>query len=147
MLTLLALTGLSAVLIAMAVFRAGRNPDVLRLALQVAILGALAHGLMLLVSFAAYTALDRARIRILALGGMLLAVLMLLMIPLFTWWEITHILFINRRPALADNNPMQRLAITGLMTASLLCIIPFILAPQMKRIGRIVQFTAILYLS
>ncbi len=146
LLTLLVLTGLAAILIAMAVFRAGHRPDALQWALQWALLGALAHGLMLLVSFAAFTALDRPRIRILALGGMLLAALMLLLVSLTIWWQIAHFVpgGVGRHFA---GDPMQQVVITGLLTAALFCIIPFVLVPQIQRIGRIVQLTSILYLS
>lgn len=140
LLTVLILTGLAAVLIAMGVMRTGRRPEVLHWAIY----GSLAHGWMLLVSFAAFAALDRPRIRVIALGGMLLAAVMLLVVSLMTWWQITH------RGALRvafGADPMQRVVITGLLTATLLCLTPFVLAPQIKRIGRIVQFTSILYLS
>src|SRR5436309_2201050 len=85
LLTLLALTGLAAVLVTLAVYHAGRTPEAFAWAAK----GALAHGYLLLLSFGAFTALDRPICRTLALAGMSLAGLMLLTLPIFIYWEIT----------------------------------------------------------
>jgi hypothetical protein len=39
------------------------------------------------------------------------------------------------------------LAQVGLMTAGLFCLVPFVLVPRMKRVGRIVQWTTVVYLT
>src|SRR5205814_1005706 len=86
LLLLLALTGWTAVVVAGALFRTGRSSDTLRLALNTT----LAQGMLLLLCFAAFTALDRPKLQMLSLTGLLLAALMLALVPVFAWWEITE---------------------------------------------------------
>jgi hypothetical protein len=141
LLLLLALTGWTAILVALALYRGGRTSDNLNWAMSTT----LAQGFLMLVSFAAFTALDHARLRFLALAGMLAAALMLALLPVFAWWQITdawHIQPINE----IAHDPMCRLAATGVLSAGLMCLVPFILIPRMQRVGRIMQLTTILYL-
>ena len=142
LLLLLVLTGWTAVVVALAVYRGGRSPDNLNWALGTT----LAQGFLLLVSFAAFTALDHARLRLPALAGMVAAALMLTLLPVFAWWQITDSWHIQPLNQLAHDR-MSQLAATGVLTAGLMCLIPFILIPHMRRVGRIVQLTTVLYLS
>ena len=142
LLLLLLLTGWTAILVALAVYRGGRTPDNLNWALSTT----LAQGFLLLVSFAAFTALDHPRLRLLALAGMVAAALMLALLPPFAWWQITDSWHVQPLTQLAHDR-LAQLAATGVLTAGLLCLIPFILIPPMRRVGRIVQLTTVLYLS
>ncbi|HEY4330099.1 MAG TPA: hypothetical protein VGN88_10220 [Phycisphaerae bacterium] len=142
LLLLLALTGWTAVVIAWAVYRTGRSPEVLSWGLS----ATLTQGFLLVISFAAFTALDRPSIRLLALFGMPLAALMLFLIPLYAWTGITDYRQIGPFSH-AAHNATQCAVETGVLTAGLLCLVPFILIPNMKRIGRIVQLSTILYLT
>ena len=142
LLLLLALTGWTAILLAQAVYSGGRTPLNLNWALGTT----LAQGFLLLVSFAAFTALDHARLRLMALAGMVAAVLMLTLLPVFAWWQITDALHIRAFNQIAHDRLFQ-LAATGFLSAGLLCLVPFILMPRMQRVARIVQWTTILYLA
>ena len=134
---LLALTGYGAVVMAVAVYRMGRSQE----AFESAIEGTIAHGLLLLISFAAYTALERPYYRIVALLGLGASGVMQLIMPLFT---AMRILYPYPRTMF---DPRVPIAAVGLMTAGLLCLIPFVLVPRMKRVGRIVQWTTVVYLT
>jgi hypothetical protein len=79
LLLLLALMGWSAILVASAVYSSGRTQDSLAWALKTT----LAQGFLLLVSFGAYSALDRVKLRLLAVAGMLSAALILTLLPIF----------------------------------------------------------------
>jgi hypothetical protein len=144
LLVLLALTGWTAVLLASALYRSGRSPQTMGWALGII----LAQAFLMLVSFAAFTALDRPRLRLPALTGMIAAAAMLAALPIFGWWQITDPLLLRQA-----NHPdpahyrMFQLAATGFLTAGLMCLIPFVLVPPMRRVARIVQLTTILYLT
>ncbi len=143
LLLLLALAGWTAILLALALYRTGRSPQTMGWALAVI----LAQAFLMLVSFAAFTALDHPRLRLPALVGMLAAAFMLAALPIFGWWWITDPYLLHRvRPDPAHYRMFQ-LAATGFLTAGLMCLIPFILVPRMRRVARIVQLTTILYLS
>lgn len=142
LLLLLALTGWTAVLVAYALFRTGKNEATMDIALNTT----LAQGVLLLVSFAAFSALDQKSLRHAALLGLMLAALMLALVPVFAWWEITEELH-NRTANPQAHRHMLQLVQTGVLTAALLCLVPFVLIPRMKRVARIVQLTTILYLS
>lgn len=142
LLLLLALTGWTAVLVAYALYHTGKSPETMTIALY----ATLVQGVLLLVSFAAFSALDQRSLRTAALAGLMLAALMLTVVPVFAWWQITSSPFVE----LGRNLPHLRalgLVETGVLSAALLCLVPFVLIPPMKRIGRIVQLTTILYLS
>jgi hypothetical protein len=144
LLLLLALTGWTAILLASALYRAGRSPETLGWALGII----LAQAFLMLVSFAAFTALDRPKLRLPALVGMLAAAAMLAVLPVFAWFQITDPQLLRQVP---HPDPAHyrlfQLATTGFLTAGLLCLIPFVLVPRMRRVARIVQLTTILYLS
>jgi hypothetical protein len=144
LLVLLVLTGWTAVLLASALYRAGRSPETMGWALGII----LAQAFLMLVSFAAFTALDRPKLCLPALIGMLAAAAMLAVLPVFGWYQITDPMLLRQR---AHPDPahyrMFQLAATGFLTAGLMCLIPFILVPRMRRVARIVQLTTILYLS
>src|SRR5205814_1367587 len=84
LLALLVLTGVSAVIIGGAVYRQGCSAE----ALGWAVKGAVGCGLMFVVSFAAFNALERPRWRMVSIAGMLLAAVMLLVLPAYVGWEI-----------------------------------------------------------
>src|SRR4051812_35774939 len=84
LLMLLVLTGFAAVTIAAAVWHTGRSSQTSTWAIE----GTLAHGFLLLVSFAAYTALDRPRSRVMALLGIAAAGVMFILTPVFVAWRI-----------------------------------------------------------
>jgi hypothetical protein len=139
---LLVLMGWSAVLMALAIYSSGRTNYSIAWTLRTT----LAQGFLLLVSFGAFTALERVKLRIPAIVGMLSAALMLTLLPIFDYWQITDAARIRQFNQVAHDGVYQ-LAQTGFLTAGLLCLIPFILLPRMRRVGRIVQMTTIVYLS
>jgi len=146
---LLVLTGWTAVLVAYALFRSGRiapdpgkNPGTVEVAFE----GTLAQGGLLLVSFAAFAALERKNLRPLALAGLLSAAFMMAVAPVYTSWQIRGQLAmaILKDPA---HVLMTKSVQTGVLTAALLCLVPFVLIPRIQRVGRIVQLTTVLYMS
>jgi hypothetical protein len=144
LLLLLALTGWTAILLAMAVYRAGRSPQTMGWALEVT----LAQAFLMLVSFAAFAALDHAKLRLPALAGMIAASVMLAALPVFAWWQITNPMLLRQNYHLDPAHfRMFQIAGTGFLAAGLMCLVPFILVPRMRRVARIVQLTTILYLS
>ena len=140
LLGLLGFTGLAAVVISLAVYRAGQSPA----ALDWAVRGTIAHGMLALMALAAFAALDRRHLRGLATAGLLLAGLMLALLPVYVAWEIVSPLRMGPLNAQAHDH-LRRLVEMGLLTAGLFCLLPFVLIPKMKRVGRIVQYTAVLY--
>lgn len=140
LLSLLALTGLAAVIISLAVYRAGPSGEVLVWAIR----GALAYGIMVLMALAAFSALDRRGLRNFALFGLFFAAVMLALLPPYVAWEILEPLRFGKLPDIVHQR-MEHLVTTALLTAGLLCLIPFVLIPRMKRVARIVQYTAVLY--
>jgi hypothetical protein len=142
LLLLLVLTGWTAVLVAYALFRTGRSPETLGTALYTT----LTQGVLLLVCFAAFLALDRKSLRPVALCGLVAAALMLLVVPVFAWWRIASSPFVVVARDLAQVRALSIMK-TGVLTAGLLCLVPFVLIPRMQRVGRIVQWTTILYMS
>jgi hypothetical protein len=140
--TLLALIGWTAILIAHAFYSTGRLPATMRWATTTT----QAQGFLLLVSFAAFTALDHPRLRLPAIAGMVAAALMLAVVPVCAWWKILDLAGIPPSPP-AVHVRLYQLVATGVLSAGLMCLIPFILVPQNRRVARILQFTTILYLS
>jgi hypothetical protein len=157
LLALLALTGLAAVVTAAAIVTGGsaaaaagaspRAQEVMTWALK-CVAGV---GFLQVISFAALSALDRERWRFLALPGMLLAALMMLALPLYVWWEVASSplpppgvagMAVHMRHLYAE-----RLVETGLILAGVGCLVPFVMVPRMRRVGRILQWTAVLYLT
>ncbi len=138
LLALLALTGLAAIVIGFAVYRAGQSEE----SLDWAVKGALAYGMLVLMALAAFAALDRRGT--LAFAGLFLAGLMLVVLPAFVAWEIVEPLGMRGAGPVVHLR-MERLVEAGLLTAGLFCVIPFVLIPRMKRVARIVQYTAVLY--
>lgn len=142
LLAMLALTGLAAVITASAVVRGGRSPEAMEWALKCAT----GVGFMLLVSFGAIAALERRFWRWPAIVGMSLAALMLLLVPIYIWWEIAT--RGGAGPVARESHlQVQRVLETGLLSAGLLCTAAFTMAPRMKRVGLIAQYTTVLYLT
>jgi len=139
---LLALTGWSAVVMALAVYKGGRTPDNMAWALGTT----LEQGFLILVCFAAFTALDHGKLRPIAILGMTAAAFVLAAMPVFAWRNITDGIHLSPFEQMARDR-LTKFAVTAFLSAGLLCLIPFILVPRMRRIGRIVQLTTILYLN
>src|SRR5262245_1577369 len=95
LLTMLALTGLAAVMTAVAIVvggsaaaaagAGGRTAEVMVWALK-CVAGV---GFLQIVSFAGLAAVDRERWRVMAIAGMVAAAIMMLFVPGYVLWEIT----------------------------------------------------------
>jgi predicted RNA-binding Zn-ribbon protein involved in translation (DUF1610 family) len=156
LLAILALTGLAAVITGAAIITGGsaaaaagaspREQEVMTWAIK-CVAGV---GFLQVISFAALSALQRERWRFVALPGMLLAAVMMLALPLYVWWEVASAPL--PPPGVAGvavhlrHLQAERLVQTGLILSGVLCLVPFVMVPRMRRVGRILQWTAVLYL-
>jgi hypothetical protein len=140
---LLGLTGWTALLVASALFRTGIGAETLAPALKTT----LVQGVLLLVSFAAFAALDQKSLRLMAATGLMAAALMLALVPVFAWGEITEEVYHSWLSQPVAHRRMLQAVETGVLTAGLLCLVPFVLIPRVKRVAQIVQSTTVLYLT
>ncbi len=92
-------------------------------------------GFLLLMAFAAFTAIERPYVRIIAIVGIFFAMLMLPVLPVYAWWEASA----TRFGARAHEQSVSQLVVTALLTVAVFCLVPLVMSPRMKTNGRIVQ--------
>jgi hypothetical protein len=159
LLLMLALTGWAAVVTAGAIVvggsaaaaagAGGREQEVMAWALKCVA----AVGFLQIVSFAGLTAMEKGRWRIIAIAGMLAAAVMMVFVPIYIWWEVTSGPLAapgaGGMSAALLHLRIERLIQSGLIITGVLCLVPFVMVPRgggMLRVGRILQWTAVLYL-
>jgi len=100
------------------------------------IVSGLGVGFLVLVSFAAFTSLDHPLWKFPALTGMAISALFMILHP------ILLIMAINTNVG-ALRESIARIDGTGFTLAGLLCLIPFVMAPNIKFFGRLLQIAVI----
>ena len=97
-----------------------------------AIVSAVSLGFLLLLAFAAYSALDHRWWRIPAIAGAMLTALMMLVTPLWAWWDRSSLYG-------SSYEILDRLTGVGMITAGLLCLVPWVMVPRLNALGKLVQ--------
>ncbi|MCL2648323.1 MAG: hypothetical protein FWD61_15155 [Phycisphaerales bacterium] len=113
---------------------------------QFAILSGMGIGFLVAIAFAAFTALDHPIYKFLAIPGMLVAGLTMLIHPFMAFLESMRFYSYSSTAPSYDNTlreAIERINGTGFAVAGLLCLSAFILTPNIKSLGRILQLLVV----